>query len=137
MSAHRGSVVEPAVCGAFGKADHGRAPCGRGRDPLESDPAVVDETSFQNEVLGRIPADRELAEHRQLGATIGGAPKRRDDVVPVGFEVADGRIQLTERDPYRRHGGILRSGPGSGRFELHVLRAEAVRYERAPSNTCS
>ncbi len=58
----------------------------------------ADERGAEQEVLGRIAGDRELREDDEVGARGARLGDPRDDAVTVAVEVADGRVDLGQRD---------------------------------------
>ena len=61
----------------------------------------ADERGAEQEVFRRIAGDRELGEDDEPGAGVAGLGDPRDDAVAVAVEVADGRVDLGERQPHR------------------------------------
>ena len=61
----------------------------------------ADERGAEQQVLRRIARDRELREDDELGARGARLGDPRDDAVAVAVEVADGRVDLGQRDLHR------------------------------------
>ena len=99
---HRARVVD--VVGELGKADQGHDPVGPGGDPVQRCACIGEEVLLEQEVLRRIPGDRELGKQDQLGARLAGLLQAGDDLPFVARDVADGHVELAERDLKRcRH----------------------------------
>jgi len=58
------------------------------------------ELGTHEQVLRRIAAERQLGEHRELGALRLRALRERDDARAVAREVTDGRVDLAQRDAH-------------------------------------
>ena len=92
-------------------ADDRRAVAGAGGELAERGGVVGDETGLEHEVLGRVAGDRQLGEGDEV------APGCLRPLVGVGeqgevaVEVADGRVELGQRDPNDRHGVNATFGP--------------------------
>ena len=97
-----GAVVEHAV--ELEAADDERGqPLRVARERLEGGDGLVDERRAQQQVLGRVAADRELGEGDEVGVALGGAARGVEDQRAVAREVADGAVDLGERDPQSSH----------------------------------
>jgi hypothetical protein len=81
-------------------SDHRRAPLApcRGHHPVELVQAVPDETRLQEQVLRRIPGDREFREQRDVRPGLLGALEVLNDACGVSVQVADPLIHLTQGD---------------------------------------
>ena len=96
---------------------------------------LLDELPTQDEVLGRVAGDRELGEHHEVGAGLGGAGGGVGHARHVAGEVADGEVQLPERDA--SHDGSLRQDASRGRALKQpkaVARRKAI-YSVPPMST--
>ena len=60
--------------------------------------AGVDDRRPQHEIFGRVSDERELREHDEIGAACGRCVARAPDAREVAVDVADGGIELGERD---------------------------------------
>ena len=103
VAEQRGRVVQrpagrPAV--DLGVADDRVNGVAVGRELGDGLTLAFDEAGLEQQVLGRVAGDRELGEDDELAAGVLGLA----DAVPVLFEVpvevADGRVDLGERDPH-------------------------------------
>ena len=63
--------------------------------------AASDEAGPEQEVLRRIAGDRELGEEDDVGAGLFGLVQPREDPLAVPVEVADRRVDLSERESHR------------------------------------
>src|SRR5690606_7255463 len=115
-----GGVVEVAA-GVDEPDDHG-ALAGRGRHPVERPPVVGDEAGLQQQVLGRVAGQRQLGEDGQVAARLLGLPGGAQHALDVAVEVADGRVDLAERDADAGHGP-----PGYGRVPTGTRRRRQTR----------
>ncbi len=75
-------------------------PLGGGRRLLERPASGMQEPGPEEQVLGRVPGDRELGEEDEVGAGPPRVAERVHDLVPVAVEVADDDVQLRERQPH-------------------------------------
>ncbi len=111
--AHGGGVVEVAL--GVRKADHRRRPAGASGHLLEGLVRRLDERRAEQQVLGRVPGDRQLGEGDQVGADVLGLLVGGEDARRVPLEVADDEVQLRGRDPDPGHApkdtaSVLRPG---------------------------
>lgn len=61
---------------------------------------VVHEPRAQDEVLRRVAGDGEFGEADDVGTSLGRAFRPERHRLDVAVEVADGRVDLADRDPY-------------------------------------
>ena len=96
---HRGGVVH-ACGGAVDEPDDHVAAAGRrSGERIDRRERVVDERMPQDEVLRRVAGDGQFGEDDRVGALGRRARRRIGDALGVAVEVADGGVQLAERDP--------------------------------------
>ena len=97
----RGGVVE-SLFRPIHEPHHHRTRRSGGRDGkrVERGQVVLDEARTKDQVLGRIPGDRELGEADEVGALLGRARGPLGHARDVAVEIADGRVQLAERDAH-------------------------------------
>ena len=95
----RGGVVQ-TLFRPVHEPHHHRARRSGGRDGqrVERGEVVLDEARTKDQVLGRIAGDRELGEADEVGALLGRARGPLGHARDVAVEIADGRVQLAERD---------------------------------------
>ena len=98
VRAHRARVRQVAV--EPRRPDEGHEAAGGGRRLLERLASGVQEPGAEQQVLGRVPGDRELGEEDEVGAGPPRVAERVHDLVPVAVEVADDDVQLRERQPH-------------------------------------
>ena len=91
--------VEDVVV-AFREADDRDEAADRLRDPLERRPRVRQEVGLQQQVLRRVPGDRQLREEDDLSPGGRGALQVVEDQPLVALEVADDGVDLREGDPH-------------------------------------
>ena len=89
---------------------------GAGGELAERGPVVGDEPRLQHEVLGRVAGDRQLGEGDDVAARGLGPVVRVDQLGQVAVEVADGRVELGQRDSEHGHGR-----DATGRAGLRLL----------------
>ena len=85
----------------LGKPDQRDHVAHLGRDLVDRPPPGGEEVGLEQEILGRVAVHGELGEDRDLGAGRARAVQRVDDRGLVAIDVADGRVDLGERDPQR------------------------------------
>ena len=92
-------VVELAVVRPR-RADQQRRPAigGLARKLLDLGAARRLQGRLEHEVLGRIAAQKEFRQHHQIGAVGGSLRARAASLVGIAGDVADGRIELRNRD---------------------------------------
>ena len=99
-------VVEAAVLDPGQPDEHRRAAVGGlARERLAGLAADILEGRLQDEILGRIAGEEELGEHDHVGAEPGRLGARLAHLGGVAGDVADGRVELRERDPEGFRGG--------------------------------
>ena len=99
VSKQTGGVVQAELRPVHEPHQHGaRGSGGRPRQRVERGQVVVDEPRAEDQVLGRIAGDRELREADEISAFTGRASRPVDHARHVAVEIADGRVQLAERD---------------------------------------
>ena len=70
----------------------------------EPDLAGGEKRRLEQQVFGRIAGDRQLAEHHDSHVTIGGdVDERVAQLLHVGVDGADGRVELAASDPELGH----------------------------------
>jgi hypothetical protein len=84
------------------------------RDLVERPARRADEARPDQQILGRVAGDRELREEDEVGAGVLRLLDPRDDHVAVPVEVADGGVDLRERDPQRFCLTVKNSSNGNG-----------------------
>jgi hypothetical protein len=94
----RCGVVAPAVGAELGEADHQAGALHLGREALERAAAIGEEALAQQQVLGRIAAQRQLGRQHQVGARGARARAELKDARRVAGEVADGAVDLSRGD---------------------------------------
>ena len=120
----RGAVVEPVPVGRLAPLGEphqrrGRPAGARRRQRVERGTRRLDEGGTLEQILGRISAERQLGEDGQRGAPRLGRGQGLQHQTSVPVEVADGGIDLSERDLHFRV--ILQGGrPGVGRDKMTV-----------------
>ncbi len=97
--------MQPLVAPVDESGQHRAAPDRVPREPFERGEVVIDESRAQNEVLGRVAGYGELGEADEVGAGFCRALRPRGHLGDVAFEVADGGVDLSERDA--DHAGSL------------------------------
>ena len=99
---HGGGVVDVDV--GIDEADDGGDAAQRLlNDALEGPQVIEDEAAAQQQVLGRVAGQRQLREGDEVGAEVAGAVGVLDDLVGVALEVADGGVDLGQRDAKAFH----------------------------------
>ena len=99
MLADEARVVETAVLGER-RADE-RRDARRSLGDLARRPrGGADERGTEQEVFRRVAGDREFGKDDELGACVARLCDPPNDAVAVAVEVADGRVDLGERDPH-------------------------------------
>ena len=104
-----GGVEEVAVL--LDVADDRRAVACAGGELAEHGGVVGDEARLEHEVLRRVAGDRQLGEGDEVAARRVGAVVGVDEEGEVAVEVADGRVELGQRDPNDRHAINATFGP--------------------------
>ena len=94
---HRGRVVD--VVGALGEADECDDAARLGGEILERGADLVEEGGLEQQVLGRVAADRELRKHDQRRSLLASGGRLLRDLAGVARDVTDGGVDLGERDP--------------------------------------
>ena len=94
----RRGVVD--VVGALGEADDRDDASRVGGDPLDRGARVGEEVLLEQQVLGRVAGDRQLGEERELRAGLACARELLANLGLVAGDVADGGVDLGERDPH-------------------------------------
>jgi hypothetical protein len=95
--ADRGGI-EQAVVICIHETDDGDEISRDGGDLVERGEVRPHERPLQDEVLGRVAGHRELGEGDDLGPCSSSLFDGRDDARAVAVDVADGEVQLRERD---------------------------------------
>ena len=75
---------------------------------MEGGDVLGDEAIAQNQVLGRIPADRQLRSEEHVGLNLLGPGHRLDKAGGVAREVADCEVDLGAGHPEEVHRGEVR-----------------------------
>ena len=78
--------------------EHCRQTNGVARQGVERFAALAHERGAQEEIAREVPDERELRRHRQIGAGVGRGAERVHDQRPVALEIANGRVDLQQRD---------------------------------------
>jgi hypothetical protein len=92
-------IVQPAVVDPWRADQHGRPTVsGFPRERLDGGTAGGLEGRLEHEVLGRIAGDEQLGENDQIGALPGRGRTRPAHLFGIAGHIADGRIELRERD---------------------------------------
>ena len=78
--------------------EHRRQTNGVARQGVERFAALAHERGAQEEIAREVPDERELRRHRQIGAGVGRGAERVHDQRPVALEIANGRVDLQQRD---------------------------------------
>ena len=99
--AHGGGVEQVAVL--VDEADDGRAVAGAGGELAEGGLVVGDEPGLHHEVLGRVAGDRQLGEGDDVAPGRVGPVVGVEQLGQVAVDVADGRVELGQRDPQHGH----------------------------------
>ena len=97
VAGHEGRVVDVDV-EVHEPADHGDPPGSRNQ-PISLPQVVPNEGRLQKQVLGRVPGDRQLREDDQVGPLPPGTLDPLEHAVGVAVEIADGGVELCQRDP--------------------------------------
>ena len=100
VSEHGACVCEVAI--EERAADERGDPLRRGGDLVERGAGGLDEARAEEQVLGRIPCDRELGEDDEVGSGGAGLTDRIDDQRAVAGKIADDGVELREREPHRK-----------------------------------
>ena len=74
-----------------------------GGDPLDRRARVGEEVLLEQQVLGRVAGDAELGEERELRAGLARARELLAHLGLVAGDVADGGVDLGERDAHSPH----------------------------------
>ncbi len=98
VDAHGAGVEEVAV--EVRRANERRDPLGLGCDLLEGLGGGAEEPWAEEQILGRIPGDRELGEEDELGARVAGLGEPLEDARAVALEVTDDRVHLCESEAH-------------------------------------
>ena len=122
VGADRARVVEVAV--EVGEADERDEAARLARDLLQRLLGRADEARPQQQVLGRVGRDGELGQEHEVGLGAAGLGDRLQDALAVAVEVADGGVDLGERESHQvldyqsktasAVGAGSRSGPARG-----------------------
>ena len=99
VGAHRRGIVQFAPdirMVPHDRPGHSGDPDALLRDEVDRLPTVVRETVPQQEVLRRIPADRQLGEHHKMYPGLLRLPYAIDDHFHVATDVADDRVDLCQ-----------------------------------------
>jgi hypothetical protein len=99
----RGGIHDVLSCTMFGgsdvSGDHGDVVASSGSGDLaKSLTAACDKRGFFQQIGGRIPANRQLRKQHKVRSTLSGTAGEVDDFCGVAAEIADGGIDLSERD---------------------------------------
>ena len=62
---------------------------------------AIEETFFLEQIARRVAGQRELGKHGHIGARLGSALGKREDLLSIAAEVPDGGVGLRERDLHR------------------------------------
>ena len=85
-------------------------------------------TPMEQQVLGRVPAERQLGEQHQVGAELGmRAARVVRDAPGVARHIPDEQIDLRQRDPQRFAHAPLTADPHRRALLLRAARGRAVR----------
>jgi hypothetical protein len=82
-------------------ADERGDPLRLGSDRVERPPSLADEGGAKQQVLRRIARHRELGEEDEVGLRVSCLREAGEDAVAVAGEIADDRVDLSEREPHR------------------------------------
>ncbi len=99
---HRSGIED--VVALVHEAHHDREPPGRARHLVERAQVRLDERGLEQEVFGRVAADRELGKGHQGGPLRASPLDRVHDHADVAFEIADRGVDLPQGDPQAPHG---------------------------------
>ena len=99
--AHGRRVEQVAVL--VDEPDDGRAAAGAGGQLAERGLVVGDEPGLHHEVLGRVAGDRQLGEGDDVAPGRVGLVVGVEQLGQVAVDVADGRVQLGQRDAQHGH----------------------------------
>ena len=99
--AHGGRVVE--IAGPLRKPDDRSALVGPRRNLLECLRRTGDEGRAQEEILRRIPGNRQLREHDQVGPGRRRGVVRIEDAACIRLEITDDRVDLSGGNTDARH----------------------------------
>jgi hypothetical protein len=86
----------------MGEADKGRDAGRLARDLFQRLRSRAQEARPQQQVLRRVAGDGELRHEEQVGARPAGLADRVHDPLAIAVEVADGGVELGEREPHAR-----------------------------------
>ena len=95
---HSAGVGEVAV--EQRAADERRDPGRCARDRVERGAGRLDEAGAEEQILGRVPGDRELGEDHEVDAFGARVLDRADDGGAVAVQIADDHVQLSEREAH-------------------------------------
>ena len=118
------------VAAGFGEPDDGRGPRGAGRDLVEHLDRLRDERGPQQEILGRVPGDRQLGEHDEIATGGLGRVVRLEDALRVAFEIADDDVQLGGGHPKARHVPGYEGPAGCATLGTDDAAGRATTYQR-------
>ena len=82
------------------EADDRRDAFGGLRDQLQLGEVVAHEGRFQKQVFGRVPGDYQLGEADDVRLRLAPALDPFDDKLSIAGQVADGGVDLRERNPH-------------------------------------
>src|SRR4029077_5460459 len=137
---HRSGIED--VVALVHEAHHDREPPGRARHLVERAQVRLDERGLEQEVFGRVAADRELGKGHQGGSLRASPLDRVHDHADVAFEIANRGIDLPQGDPQAPHGPyctgaghrLLSSGPMPAKIPwLPSSLPPNARPERCPN----
>ena len=89
------------LVGCDAAEQHGQILRHRRREALQRAIVGAQELGPHEQVFWRVAAERELREHRELRALLLRPLRKRDDARAVAGEVADGGVDLAQRDAHR------------------------------------
>ncbi len=118
LGADRGGVEQVAVL--VDEPDHGRAVPGTGGELGQRGLVVGDEARLDHEVFRRVPGDRQLREGDDVATGFLGAVVGIDQLGHVAIEIADGGVELRQRDTHHGHNSRL-VAPSSGHPETRRM----------------
>ena len=131
VSKERGGVVQPGLGPVDEPDDHIAPGGGLLREPLQGRQVVLDEFGTQDQILGRIPGDRELREEHDVGTPVRGARRPVGHARHVPVEVTDGGVQLAECDPNHVRKRTGTAGPGSRRYSMPPMSTLYASHTRS------
>lgn len=96
----RGRIVKgfSAILIPIDKADEQGRPSNPFMKPVNRLDVLRNKTGLEDQILRRIPRDRQLGSQDKIGAGLIESLVRLDDLFEISLNVADGRIELSETD---------------------------------------